>query len=839
MVRLRHHAAVVTALLLFGCAVPLRAQWIGIGNMAPGQRFASGVRYQNADGVVRLTVVRPGIIRVCFTPAPEAALKLGRSFAVAQAAGPVAPPRFTFDPGRRRDVLETSALKVVIARQPFRLAFYTPAGRLLDADAADGMAYDPAQAGDVGGARVRVWKQLTPSVHFYGLGEKTGPLDKRGQHLGGSAYVMWNSDQPGYNNATDPLYADIPFFLVLDAPPGQPALAHGVFFDNTYRSSFDMGKSSRQFYDFGAQGGPLNYYLIAGPTPKDVLRRYAALTGRIPMPPLWSLGYNQCRYSYYPASNVLHIAEKFRQLDIPADVVWMDIGYMRGYRIFTWSPQGFPHPRQLLARLHQIGFHAVTIIDPGVKQDANGYAAYASGVAAGIFAKYPDGQLFVGPVWPGPAVFPDFTQIAARQWWASQIAHFAAVGVDGIWNDMNEPSVFNTASGTMPDRVVFRHDGQAITAAAAHNVFGQQMSRATRMGLRQLRPEDRPFVLTRATYAGGQRYAALWTGDNTAHWSYLSNGITTLLGMNLSGFPFVGNDIGGFIGAGSPDLWTRWVEAAAFFPFMRGHATPDDPPKEPWAFGSVHTAENRRAIERRYQYLPYIYNIFYQAAQTGLPMMRPLVLAFPNDPNTYKLSSEYLFGHDLLVAPILHAATTSRGVYFPAGTWYRLENGHAPQAFTGPGGKTVQASEGQLPLFARAGAILFLAPGGAQAPINAAAEIRAPVTFDVLSQTTTERTYYEDDGETFAYQHGAYFRRTISYQPGAVETVVTLSAAQGSYRPPRPDDVIELHWAAKPAGVELDGAPLAASLVRYNRGLQRLRITIPQSPAQQTVRVRW
>ncbi len=829
---------VVPVILCAALAAPLWAQWTPVGNMPPAQRLANGVAYQNALGSVRITVVEPGIIRVCFTPAPEDQLPHGRSFALAPRAAGAAAPAFTFDPGITGDVLQTARLRLVITRTPFRLKFYNAAGQLVDADAADGMAYDTAEAADGGGARVRVWKQLTPTMHFYGLGEKTGPLDKRGQHLGGSDYVMWNSDQPGYNNATDPLYADIPFFLVLDKEPNQPALAHGIFFDNTYRSSFDLGKTSRHFYDFGAMGGRLNYYLIGGPTPKDVLRRYAALTGRIPMPPLWSLGYNQCRYSYYPATRVLAVARKFRKLHIPADVMWMDIAYMNGYRVFTWSPQGFPHPRQLLATLHALGFHAVTIIDPGVKHDP-GYAAYDSGVAAGAFVKYPSGPLYIGPVWPGPAVFPDFTDEAARQWWAGQIAHFAAAGVDGIWNDMNEPSVFNTISGTMPDQVVFYHDGHALTAAAAHNVFGQQMSRATRQGLLELRPDDRPFVLTRATYAGGQRYAALWSGDNTAHWSDLRHGITLLLGMGLSGFPYVGNDIGGFIGTTTPDLWTRWAEAAAFFPFMRGHAAKGTPQKQPWSFGKAHLAENRRAIERRYQYLPEIYNAFYQAAQIGLPIMRPLLVAFPNDPATYDLSSEFLFGHDLLVAPILSPDGASRSVYFPRGQWFRLQPGQPPQAFTGPDWQTVDGDEGQLPLFARAGAILFESPGGTRAPINAAAERTAPLIFDIVAQQATERTCYEDDGETFAYQHGGYFRRVITYRPGAAQTTVQLSAAQGAYQPQHQDNIVALHWARRPAQVRLNGTLLSTAAIQFDSKLGRLRITVPQSSAEQQIVITW
>ena len=302
---------------------------------------------------------------------------------------------------------------------------------------------------------------------------------------------------------------------------------HGVFFDNTYRSTFDIGKESRAYYDFGAEGGKLDYYVIAGPSPADVLARYSDLTGHMQLPPLWAVGYQQCRYSYYPDSRVRAIAREFRSRRIPADAVWFDIHYMKEYRVFTWDHDRFPAPEQLLADLDRAGFATVAIVDPGVKRDP-GYSVYDDGVARDVFVHRPDGSLFVGPVWPGPAVFPDFTRASARAWWADQVARFSSVGLTGIWNDMNEPSVFNVASATMPDDVVFANDGQPGTHAEDHNVYGQQMSRATRDGLLKLRPHERPFVLTRATYAGGQRYAAVWTGDNTADWQHLSDGITTL-----------------------------------------------------------------------------------------------------------------------------------------------------------------------------------------------------------------------------------------------------------------------------------------------------------------------
>ncbi len=835
------------AALLLASSPQAWANWHSVGAMPPAVRRANGVEYRNPQGLVRIYVLSPGVIRVRFLPAallPAAdrqlpgglPLRLGRDHSFAVTSPP--PPRtsFQFQPGPATDRLTTSQLQLLILRNPFRLTFLDSAGHILDQDtAAQGMAY--------AGARVRVWKQLSDADHFFGFGEKTGPLDKRNLKLGGVAYAMWNSDVFGYGDATDPLYSDIPFFLVL-----RNGMAHGIFFDNTWRSWFNIGHSSPDRFSFGAEGGALNYYLIAGPSPRLVLRRYSRLTGRMPLPPLWVLGYNQCRYSYAPAAKVLSIAQGFRQRHIPADVLWLDIAYMRGYRVFTWSPRRFPHPRRMLAQLHAEGYHVVTIIDPGVKVDP-GYRAYASGLRQNVFVRYPDGSLYVGPVWPGPAAFPDFTSAAARAWWARRIAGFASAGVDGIWNDMNEPSVFNTPSGTMPDQVMFSNAGRPGSNAEDHNVFGQQMSRATRRGLLGLRPNLRPFVLTRSTYAGGQRYAALWTGDNRADWVHLRHGVTTLLGMGISGFPFVGNDIGGFAGAGSARLWTRWVEAGAFFPFMRAHADIQDPPKEPWVYGPRFTAYNRRAIKRRYQFLPYIYNSFYRSSQDGMPMMRALMLEYPQDPQTYTLSNEFLFGRDLLVAPVLRAHRRQRSVYLPRGNWYAL---HSGQVFTGPATITARAGLGQIPLYAREGAVLFRAP----VMQTTAAWATAPLIYDIYARQATRRQYYEDDGATLAYENDGFFLRRIIAAPENGGWRITLTGAQGTYRPRHVVNELWLHGTARPQAVLLNGAALshlagepgsAAHPQRvplgwwYAPGSARqasaLRIVIPQSPFQQIVQV--
>lgn len=806
----------LAALLGLGAllALPLRAAWTSLGSMPPGVRSGAGVEYRSDAGIVRLSVIAPGVIRVRFTHAGEFAVD--DSYAVLPSVLHAPPALFQFSSDGATDRLQTAGLTAIVQREPFRLSFIDAQKRVLDRDSDDmGMAWDEH-------GRLRVWKDLPPAAHLYGFGERSGPLDKRGYMQAGSSMVDWNSDTPGYDRGYDPLYDSIPFFLTLDQ-----GAVHGTFFDNNWRAIFDVGRENTRRLSFGADGGELNYYVLAGPAPADVLRRYAALTGPMPMPPLWTLGYHQCRWSYYPDARVIEIARGFRARHIPADAIWLDIHYMDGYRVFTWDPQRFAQPRQTLEQLTDLNFKTITIVDPGVKHDP-GYAAYDSGVKAGVFAKNPDGSIYVGPVWPGPAVFPDFTDAAARKWWADQMAGFVSVGLAGIWNDMNEPSVFGTPTATMPDNVVFQHEGKAVTAAEVHNVFGQQMTRATRDGLLQAQPNQRPFVLTRATYAGGQRYAAVWTGDNVADWPHLRDGVVTLLGMGISGYSFVGNDIGGFADGPVADaeLFTRWIEAGAFFPFMRAHTVPEAASKEPWSFGPEHEAWNRRAIERRYEFLPYLYNCFYQTSQTAMPTMRALLLQYPDDPQTLGVSDEFLAGGDLLVAPILEAHARDRNVYLPRGDWYDLRT---DQPQVGGGMVKAHADEGEIPLFVPEGAILFRAPVMQSTMEWPAAEL----TFDIFAHGATEREYYEDDGASFAFEHGAYFKRQVSVSPGRV----VLGAAEGTFVPRHPANVIALHFASAPKSVTLNGAALAGDAVHFDAARSVLTIRVPQSREQQTALV--
>ncbi|HYC93371.1 MAG TPA: glycoside hydrolase family 31 protein [Thermoanaerobaculia bacterium] len=756
--------------------LPLLAQWRPVGDMPRPSRQGSALRFENGEAVAMVTALSPEVIRVRVTPASRE--PRDHSYAVINRA--LGEAGATFDIQSARSTLSTSALRVTIQHAPFRVAFATAGGQSLDED-------DRTRGTTLGAAGGgRVFKRLRDDEQIYGLGEKNGPLSKRGWKLGGYSFTMWNSDTFGYNESTDPLYVSVPFYISM-----RGGVAHGVFFDNTFRSNFDIGHQSEGVLSFGAEGGALDYYFIYGPEPKKVLERYTALTGRMPLPPLWALGYHQCRYSYYPESRVRFIADNFRERRIPADVIWLDIHYQDRYRPFTWDPKRFPDPARMIADLRKQGFRTVTIVDPHPPA-VRGYAPYDTGLAGDHFVKNADGSIYQAPVWPAkaedgdapdwskppgvPSVFPDFSKPAARAWWGSLYADFVKQGVAGIWNDMNEPAVFDTASGTMPLDVRHDNEGQPTDHREIHNVYGMLMTRSTFEGLSKLRPDARPFILSRASFAGGQRYAALWPGDNVSDWTAFRSSIPMLLGLGLSGFPFVGVDIGGFAEAPTPELYTRWLQAGVFYPFMRTHTTFGTPDQEPWSYGVEYEAINRRAIELRYRLLPYIYSAMREAAESGVPAMRPMFVEFPDEGATWGMDDQFLFGPDLLIAPVLRAGVTERGVYLPKGEWYDFWTG---RRYTGGRGITVPVTMQAIPIFVRGGAFVF-----GQPVVQHTGEMAGqPLEVTLYPSGTSERTFYEDAGDGFAYERGGFARRRFRARKEGAATIVEIGAPEGSYRP--------------------------------------------------------
>lgn len=582
--------------------------------------------------------------------------------------------------------------------------------------------------------KIEVIKKMFGDEYFYGFGEKTGYLNKKGYY-----YEMWNTDdpKPHVENYTT-LYKSIPFFITL-----RQKTAYGIFFDNTFKSYFDMAKENSEYYYFGADDGNLDYYFIYGPSAIEVIEGYTYLTGRTPLPQMWTLGYQQCRWSYTPESRVMEIAENFRKRDIPCDVIYLDIDYMDGYRVFTWDKDKFNNPNEFTEKLKEQGFKVVTIIDPGVKKD-KGYYVYDEGIENGYFATDKDGIPYVNEVWPGESLYPDFSDERVRKWWSEKQKVMVDSGVAGIWNDMNEPASFR---GPLPDDVQFKNDGFPTDHREIHNVYGHLMSKATYEGIKRY-TKKRPFVITRACFAGTQKYSTVWTGDNHSFFEHLRMAVPMLLNLGLSGFAFCGTDVGGFQFDCTPELLSRWVQVGCFTPLFRNHSCIHTRDQEPWAFDEKTEEINRRYIKLRYKMLPYLYDLFHQAENKGLPIMRPLFLHYMEDEKTYELNDEFMWGENILVAPILEQGKTFRGVYLPSGNWYDYFTGEKIE------GCRVILKDVPIdicPIYIKEGSII---------PTYNEMNYVGENSFDELVlevyKGNGEYLHYEDDKESFNYKEGEY-----------------------------------------------------------------------------------
>lgn len=497
-------------------------------------------------------------------------------------------------------------------------------------------------------------------VSLYGGGEVTGPLMRNGQYI-----KLWNTDTGAYGvDGGKRLYQSHPWAMGVR----RDGTAFGILFDTSWKAELHTNSNS---IVFNTEGALFRIYIIDRNSPQAVLMGLAELTGTIQMPPKWSLGYHQSRFSYSPDNRVREIADTFRAKNIPCDVIWMDIDYMDGYRVFTFHPQNFSDPRSLNDDLHKKGFKTVYMIDPGVKVD-NNYSVYNSGTANDVWVKKPNGEEYHGKVWPGDCAFPDFTMPHAREWWAGLYQDFLKMGIDGVWNDMNEPAVNDSELpeyqrlGTMPYNTPHRGGGNLPSGSHLlyHNAYGRLMVEASLNGIMAVNPDKRPFLLTRANLLGGQRYAATWTGDNWAGWDHLKLSVPMSLTLGLSGQPFSGPDIGGFLNNTDGELWAHWLGFGVFLPFVRGHACAGTNDKEPWAFGEAIENSSRIALERRYRLLPYIYTLFYNSHKTGLPIMSPLFFANPQDLRLRTEQEAFLLGEDLLVIPAFSENPT-----LPFGIW--------------------------------------------------------------------------------------------------------------------------------------------------------------------------
>jgi alpha-glucosidase len=748
-------ASAVLLLLSFSAVAASAQGWKAAGTVTSVDMLPDGVEVTAGTAKARVTSFRDGVIRVRF--APDGGFAKAASWALDEDARPTT---VKIDDGVDEVRLIVGAVTVVVAKSPLSIRFLDGSGAVLSAD-------DPALPMAAGGGRARVWKTMPPDELYFGLGDKSGPMNRRGR-----AFTLWNTDAYGWQESTDPLYKSIPFFMGL-----RHGAAYGIFLDNAHRSSFDFGKETSGVLSFGADGGELDYYFLAGPEPKTVVAEFAALTGRAPLPPLWALGYQQCRYSYYPEARVRELAKTFRDKKIPVDALYLDIDYQEGYRPFTINRAYFPRFEAMIKDLRAEGFHTIAITDLHVAYaPGQGYAPFDSGAKLDAFVKNPDGSIYVGRVWPGDSVFPDFTLARVRDWWGGLYKEFVGMGVAGFWNDMNEPAVFNETK-TMPLDVVHRlDDGSTADHRAIHNVFGMENARATYDGLRKLRPGERPFVLTRAGFAGAQRWAATWTGDNSATWNHLAMSTPMLLSLGLSGYALVGDDIGGYAGAPPPDLLTRWTELGAFNPIFRNHAEKGSPDREPWVDGPAHEAMRREAIERRYALLPYLYTSVEETARTGIPLMRPVFLEYPKAEESYGDDRDFLFGGDLFVAPAFSEMPKAESVRLPPGGWYEYGTSVLHDS---TGTISLRPALGVLPVFVRAGAII------PQQPVVQDTDETpgGPLELHVYPGPDCRGTLYQDDGHTFDYQHGKFLREAYSCEAASGKISVTGHAERDAFRP--------------------------------------------------------
>ena len=638
------------ALLVFAAVRLPAAGWEHLGNVDHVQDLKDGVELSAGHAKVRVTFFRGDIVRV--RVAPNGVFPKDYSWAIVQLAEP---PVVKVHDARDQVRLASGAVVVVVNKSPLLIDFESEQGKTILADEASlPMAWD--------GQRIGVWKKMPLLENYYGLGDKPGTLNRRNR-----AFTLWNTDSFAWQESTDPLYKTIPFFIGLNQ-----GTAYGIFFDNTYRSNFNFGLESPDFYSFGSDGGEINYYYLAGPGPKKIVQMFAALTGHTQLPPYWSLGFQQSRYSYYPEARVREIAKSFRDKKIPCDAIYLDIDYQKGNAPFTIDRERFPTFEQMIKDLAAENFHTVLIVDLHVKKDpGHGYAPYDTGIKNDAFVKKADGSLYVGTVWPGESVFPDFTLTRVRTWWGGLFTDFVNMGVAGFWNDMNEPALFLTPTKTMPlDNLHRLDDGTTLDHRAIHNFYGMENVRATYDGLRTLRPNERPFVLTRAAYAGTQRYAATWTGDNISTWNHIRMSTPLMLNLGMSAYPLVGTDIGGFAGSPTPELLTRWIELGAFNPIYRDHTGSGTADQEPWVHGTEYETIRKRYIELRYRLLPYTYTAMEESFRAGIPLMRPIFLEYPQAAEFYGDERNFLFGDDFLVEPVVTEMLDAEEIKFPPGTWY-------------------------------------------------------------------------------------------------------------------------------------------------------------------------
>ena len=750
-----------------------------LGRVTQSDRHDNVFEFLCENGRVRITIMGPKVVRVQATRNGD--YRHHESFARVHYGGPVS---IRQEESVQHMVLVAGYFRVNISLNPFGIQILDSSGKtILDDAPGGGMVWDEN--------RFECRKRMLGDEHFYGLGEKAHGLDKKGLH-----YEMWNTDNGDHDASSDPLYQSIPFFIVLNR-----CIALGIFLDNSCHTEFDFGQEDSSTYTFGAPDGPLDYYVIIGPRIVDVIDGYTLLTGRPCFLPLWAFGHQQSRFMVYESEDdILTIGRQLRNRKIPCDTLVLDICYMDEYRIFTWNRKVFPDPKAFTDKLAQMGFKPMSIIDPGVKLDS-GYFMYDEGIENGYFLKKMDGSTYIGLVWPGETVFPDFSRTEVREWFASKYEILAKSGMsNSSWIDMNEPSncIYDGLKTEYSMVDVLDNQGERWEPRL-RNVYALGMAEAVFNGLRRAFPNARPFIVTRSGFAGYQRYAATWTGDNHSTWSMLWLSIPMLLNLGLSGVPFCGADIGGFGGDTTPELLARWYQLGVFYPFSRNHSDIRSIRQEPWLFGEEVERVARESLSLRYRLLRYLYSLAKVASTNGLPIMRPLVLEFQDDPATCALDTQFMVGPFMMVAPILEEGASSRQVYFPRCVWYDF---WTDAVVNGPQNLHVDAPLDKIPIYLREGSII---PAGRI--IQNTSEDQGDLILWIYPGATSTITLYEDDGIS---DTGPSAETMIIQESSGNSIIITIQKRTGNWKPTKRSVVIELRGLTKqPKSINIDDKRIA------------------------------
>jgi len=709
--------------------------------------------------ILQLTVLRDSVLRFRYTTVGK--FDNDFSYAIANDAS-TGYNHLEISDDDEKYIITTSKLICHIHKADLRKSIFDAFDNTLICEDEKGFHWEESY--ELGGDIVKMSKTAQASESYYGLGDKPQHINLKGRR-----FENWATDSYAFGKDTDPIYKAIPFYTGLHS-----GKSYGIFFDNTFRTYFDFCSERRNVTSFWAQGGEMNYYFIYGPDMNDVVINYTDLTGTPELPPLWALGYHQCKWSYYPESNVKEVTQKFRDLKIPCDAIYLDIDYMEGFRCFTWSEDYFPDPKRMVKELADDGFKTVVIIDPGIKID-NAYSVFKEGLDKDYFCKRADGPYMKGKVWPGECYFPDFTRPEVRKWWAGLFKELIEdIGVQGVWNDMNEPAVMDVPGKTFPPDVRHDYDGNPCSHNKAHNIYGMQMARATYNGLKKFNYPKRPFVITRSAYSGTQRYTSTWMGDNVATWEHLQIANIQAQRLALSGFSFAGSDIGGFAEQPNGELYARWIQLGAFHPFCRTHSSGDHGDQEPWAFDKEITDVVRKFIEIRYELLPYLYTSFYKYSEQKEPMLKSLVLFDQKDTQTHYRIDEFICGDKILICPINEPNAQGRRMYIPRGEWY---NNWSKEVISGGKETWVDADLHHMPIFIKAGAVIPKYP--VQQYVGEK-EI-TQMTLDVYFKDGKEESdLFEDANDGYDYTKGRYSLRHFKVV-GTSNKLTLRQHKQGKY----------------------------------------------------------